>query len=80
MLDIVGLLGKLHESYFGSIFLGVVDELTVIPVASSYVSALDGDGAGPCSPTPYDNSVSDINLCFCGEPACRLSAYLDDLR
>ena len=46
------LLCKLHESHFGGVFLGVVDELTVVPVASSYVSTLDGDGAGPSSAAP----------------------------
>ena len=38
-------LRELHESHFGGIFLCVVDELAVIPVACWNVPALDGDGA-----------------------------------
>jgi hypothetical protein len=51
LLRVGGLLGKLHESHFGSILLCVVDELTIIPVASSYVPVLDGNGARPGSAT-----------------------------
>jgi hypothetical protein len=47
------LLGKLHESHLGSIFLGVVDKLTIVPVAGCNVSALDGNGAGPGSATSW---------------------------
>ena len=47
LLGIGRLLGKLHQSHFGSIFLRVVDKLAIVPIAGSYVSTLDGDSTGP---------------------------------
>jgi hypothetical protein len=46
-----GLLGKLHERHLRGIFLRVVEELAIVPVAGSNVSALHSYGTGPGSAT-----------------------------
>ncbi len=77
------LLGKLHESHFGSVFLRVVDELTIIPITGSDVSALNGNSAGPGSATScrwIDKSVYHFCLRLNIAPAAERYAYLDDLR
>lgn len=46
-----GRIAHFDESHLGSIFFGVIDELTVVPVAGGNVVALDRDRRGPSSAT-----------------------------
>ena len=57
-----GLLVQGLEGNFCSVLFGIVDELTVIPVTSGDVLALDGDGAGPSSATSCNSEGNVISF------------------
>lgn len=58
---------ELLQSNFGGVFLGVIDILTIVPVAGlDDVLAGDGDGGGPCgaaaAPVGYDVEYRRLHL------------------
>jgi hypothetical protein len=55
------LLIQSFQSDLGSVFFGIVDVLTIIPVTSSDILALDGNGAGPGSTTSCNSEVKTIS-------------------
>lgn len=49
------------QGHLGSVLFGIVDVLAVIPVASSNVLALDGDGAGPGSAASCKPEIKTVS-------------------
>lgn len=50
------------QGHFGCVLFGIVDELTIIPVAGGDVLALDSDGARPSGTTSYNSDARAISI------------------
>lgn len=57
-----GLLIQSLEGNLGGVLFGIVDKLTVIPVTSGDILALDSDGTGPGGTTSCDSEIKVISF------------------